>query len=35
MVDAMILRMQASPQLRLVAVFGGGLDGGDSVWGVG
>ena len=35
MVDAMILRMQASPQLRLVAVFGSGLDGGDSVWGVG
>jgi hypothetical protein len=34
MVDAMIVEMQASSHLRLMGVFGGGLDGGDSVWGV-
>jgi hypothetical protein len=31
MVDAMILRMRACQNLRLMGVFGGG----DSVWGVG
>ncbi|HEX6484990.1 MAG TPA: glycosyltransferase family 39 protein [Ktedonobacteraceae bacterium] len=34
-VDAMIVEMQASPHLRLIGVFGGDVDSGDSVWLVG